>query len=531
MLAGIPGPLEALALLWKRLRRMSTALALLVALAVSALIATFIPQEPVVSPTVQQWRDGSAGPGAGVSAIFDALGLFDVFGSAWFAALVVLLFTSLTGCLLPRWRVFARNVRRPPVAGRNLERLTASTRWHVDAPPDEVLRVAARSLRTYRTRIVDGPRGHRQLAADRGHWREGGSLVFHTSFYVLLLGIVLGQALQFTGQVDVVEGDAFADTPLGYDTTTAGRLWSTDDHQGFVVRLDDFDVSYLPDTTPDDFVSRVTVLEDGAPVATGTSRVNHPFRHAGLTYYQRGFGFAPRVEVRQAGDEAPLYAEDLVLRTDRQGLVWTGRGKVAVGNPERGFPQIALEVVFVADADIADDGTVRFRSPEPRNPRMVASLYVDDDLGLDRPAPVSQLQWPPDALVDQVMLRPGDTAPLLGGELELAFPELRMWSGFQVSHQPYRWVLLLAGSMVLAGLVPSLYSYRRRLWVEVRAVGDRTDVVLAGVALQRKTAFEEELARIGDRLRTALPPTATEVPSPAGATPAPPSTAPTPPEA
>ena len=503
--------METLVLLWKRLRRMSSALVLLSALAVAALIATFIPQQPVVAPTVRRWREGSAGPGAGVARILDWFGLFDVFGSWWFGVVVVLLFTSLTACLVPRYRVFWRNVRKPPVAGRNLDRLTHAQRWTTSLPPAAVVATADGVLRTYRTRRTTGPSGDLQLAVERGHWREGGSLVFHTSFYLLLVGSLLGQALGFTGQIDLVEGTSFADTPLGYDTTVPGRFWSPEDHDGYVVRLDDFTVTYLPTVrfTADDFVSEVTVLEDGVEVARGESRVNRPFRYGSLTYYQRGFGFAPRIELRRPGADAdPLYAEDLVLRSDQRGLVWTGRGKVAVGTADGRVPQIGLDVVFVADADIAADGTVSFRSPEARDPRLVASLYVGDDLGLDRAVPISTLQWPEEALVDQVMLQPGDTVALLGGELEIAFPELKMWSGFQVSHQPYRWVLLLAGSLVLTGLIPSLYSYRRRLWVEARPVGDGTEVVLAGVALHRQPTFDEEFARLHARLQRAIPATA-----------------------
>jgi cytochrome c biogenesis protein len=102
---------------------MATALWLLLALAIATVIATFIPQEPVIPPTVAEWRAGTMGPGEGVAAAFDALGLFDVFGAPWFMALTVLLLVSLTGCLVPRVRGFAKVVRRPPSAGRNLARL------------------------------------------------------------------------------------------------------------------------------------------------------------------------------------------------------------------------------------------------------------------------------------------------------------------------------------------------------------------------------------------------------------------------
>ena len=59
----IPGPWETAVLAWRALRRMSTALWLLFALAAASIAATFIPQEPVIPPTVRDWRAGVDGPG------------------------------------------------------------------------------------------------------------------------------------------------------------------------------------------------------------------------------------------------------------------------------------------------------------------------------------------------------------------------------------------------------------------------------------------------------------------------------------
>ena len=59
--------------------------------------------------------------------MLNALGMFDVFGSVWFAAIYLLLFVSLVGCLVPRIRVHARAVARKPLpAPRNLDRLPES---------------------------------------------------------------------------------------------------------------------------------------------------------------------------------------------------------------------------------------------------------------------------------------------------------------------------------------------------------------------------------------------------------------------
>lgn len=508
----IPGPWETAVRTWRRLRRMSTALMLLFTLAVVSIIATFIPQEPLIPATVAEWRTGEAGPGTPVAAAFDALGLFDVFGSWWFAALTALLFVSLTGCLVPRWRAFATVVRRRPPVGRHLTRLTNHRVVTTDLPPEEALAAAEAVLRRFRRRHVDATdtaSGSPQLAAERGHWREGGSLIFHTSFYVLLTAVVIAHAFGFTGQLNVVEGSSFADTRISYGLAEPGRYFGLEDHRGFVVTLDDFTVRYHDEEVAGgflarEFVSTVTISEDGRPVRTEQVRVNHPIRHDGMKLYQARFGMAPRVVVR--GGDTVLFDEPVML-SDAGGGVWTGVAKVSMGSQsgEVRRPQVALDMVFLPDAAFDDDGVPYSASPEPRNPRLIADVYVGDDLGLERPVPASQFERDPDALLGPpAILSEGGEQDMAGGLLTLEFPELSMWSGFQVSRAPARWLLLLAGALVLTGLIPSLYSYRRRMWVEADAADGATRVTVAGVALQRKPAFADEFTRLADELSTRL---------------------------
>jgi len=495
----IPGPFETAVMAWRWLRRMSTALLLLFMLAAAAVLATFVPQEPVIARTVAEWRAGVAGPGEGWARVFDALSLFDVFGSWWFMTLTVLLFISLTGCLIPRYAAFAKVARRQPPAGRNLERLELHTTLETALGPDEALAAAKKALKGYRRRRTTSAEGTPQLAAERGHWREGGSLVFHTAFYVLLIGIVIGHSFGWTGQVNVVEGEAFTDTTLGYQAEVPGRFWDAGDHRGFTLRLDDFDVSYHENFVPADFLSTVTITQGHDEVVRGAPiRVNHPLVYEGMKIYQARFGYAPEVVIRTP-EGTELFRAPVTLV--QSGPIWLGREKVTPGNPATGAPQIAVELALIPDGAIVD-GQLRINSPEARNPRLAISLYAGD-LGLERPVPLANLPWREDQLVGQAMLQPGGTAEMLQGNLIVEFEGLPMWSGFQVSHAPGRGILLAAAILVLAGLIPSLYSYRRRVWVEASPHGGGSQLLLAGVALHRKPAFAEEFTRIRDRLATA----------------------------
>ncbi len=495
----ILGPIETAQWLWRRLRRMSTALWLLFGLAAASVVATFIPQEPVIPTTVESWRAGIEGPGPEVAAAFDALSLFDVYGSWWFMTVVVLLFVSLTGCLLPRWRAFVRSVRRQPVKGRRLDELSNAVAYHSTRDPEAALAAVDEVLRRrrFRRRAVSADAtesGDAQIAAERGHAREGGSLVFHSAFYVLLVGILVAQSFGFIGQVNVAEGQTFTDTRISYDLAEPGPLFGLDAHRGFSVRLDDFDVGWFPDGTPERFVSTVTVLEDGQELRTEEVEVNHRLEHAGMNVYQMRFGMAPLLTV-SSGDTM-LYEDQLTL-SQADADTWSGVAKVSVADP-----QIALEVLLVPSFAV-EDGEVINRGPAPDEPRLFANLWVGD-LGLERPVPSSEFDREGGERVDAVELGEGETAEILDGAIEVGFSELTMWSGFQVGHQPGRSILLASGVLVLAGLIPSLYAYRRRVWAEARPTPEGSRVVLAGVALHRKDAFDDEYAALADDVAQAL---------------------------
>ena len=104
---------------------MRTALILLFLLAVAAVPGSLLPQRPL-NPTK---TDAYIAAHGAWGRFLDRLGMFDVFGSVWFAAIYLLLFVSLVGCLIPRIRLHARAVARKPLpAPRNLDRLPESGR-------------------------------------------------------------------------------------------------------------------------------------------------------------------------------------------------------------------------------------------------------------------------------------------------------------------------------------------------------------------------------------------------------------------
>lgn len=495
---------ESVRMAWRWLTRMRTALYLLAGLGVLSLVATVVPQEPNVPGVVDRWRAGTEGPGRAVAAVLDGFGAFDMYGAPVFIALLLLLFLSLTACLVPRVRAWWRLTRhgRPPDS-RHLDAHPERATFATSRTPAEVEEVVRAELRARRFRLRAPDAGAaddlRDVASEKGIVsREGGSLLFHLSFYVLLVAVVLGQLLGFQGQVGVVEGAAFSDTELSYWSQRPGRWWDGGDHRGFTLTLDEFHVDWIRDPrfagTPSVFRSDVTVdTPDGRTISDSVGG-NDPLVVDGMKIHQLEWGYAPRVVVEVDGK---------VVHDAHLNALQTSSGFFrAVVKAPGAEPDVGLEVQLFPTAVDAQGNIVMDRGlPWADAPLLLVDVYRGDLL-LDRAQNVNTLDTTGLDLVSAA-------APIgLGRAFEtpdgvrISFPELRRWVGFQVSNRPTAGWLLLGAALLLAGLVPALYAYRRRVWVRAAAnPGGGTLVTVAGRAFQRPQAFTDEFADLVARLR------------------------------
>lgn len=521
---------DAVVMGWRWLTRMRTALYLLGMLALQTLVATVVPQEPNVPATVRAWIDGEEGPGAGVSRVLEATGAFDVYGSAAFLALLLLLYLSLTACLVPRIRAFHRLVRRsqpPLVTGPG--GLDRSVTFTTEAGADEVHAAARELLTERRWRVRDATaddapgRGRKpaQIAGEKGIVsREGGSLLFHLSFYVLLAAVVFGQLLTFEGQRGLIEGEpGFSDTEVSYWSYRPGRWWGGDDHRGWLMELEHFEVDWQRDPDapgvglPTVFRSQVTITpRDGAP-STEVIDANHPIVVDGMKIHQLDWGYSPRLVVEVDGE---VVEDRFLLAQVTDGGFYRAALKAPAADPD-----VGLEVFLYPFAPEGDDGRPQLTgAPWDDDPVVIFSQYRGDLRLGETQQTINELDTSRLELEGGAFLRPGQSVVV--GDVTVSFPELRRWVGFQVSYRPQIPALLLASALLVGGLVPALYAYRRRLWVLASpgSVPGRTLVAVSGRAFQRPPAFDEEHARLVALLRERLGP-GTDDPVPLADEPAP----------
>ncbi|HYT26696.1 MAG TPA: cytochrome c biogenesis protein ResB, partial [Actinomycetota bacterium] len=346
-----------------------------------------------------------------------------------------------------------------------------------------------------------------ELAAEKGYLREAGSLVFHVSFLLLLVGLAYGKGWGYRGQVTLIEGDSLVNTRVNYDAFTPGRWYGPERLPGFTLHLDDFRNSFWPSGQPREFASYLTAVDAEGRTLRQKVAVNRPMTVDGVRVFQSDYGYAPVVKITVKGrDGRRLTPQDGPLLTLRDPPTEVSNGAVKLPMLD---PQVGLDVTMFTGFRL-DRGPGG--QPEIGNdPRLVNPLLVvfpwRGDLHADRAQSVFTLDRTDlRPLADRPLLIPlGGTRKLPNGLGTVSFTGVRQYTVLTLARDPGVPVVLAAAVLVLLGLLPSLYVTRRRVWVRVtpmpagrRVAGCRVEV--AGLAMQGKAAFADEFSELAAEL-------------------------------
>ncbi len=475
-----PPPLDAVGFLrwcWRQLTSMRVALILLFLLAIAAIPGSVLPQRGTDPIRVNEWIQGNPTWGP----VLDRLGFFDVYAAPWFAAVYLLLFVSVIGCVLPRTRLHWRALRSaPPAAPSRLDRMPEHRSFVSDLPATDVLDAAAADLSRRRWRVA---RGDGWVSAEKGYWRETGNLLFHTALIALLIAVGYGALFGWRGNVIVREGSGFSDTLTQYDAWGGGRLADPAELPPFAFVLDDFRVEFerreAQRGAPRLFEADLTLWPTpGSPSEAVTVRVNEPLSIDGAKVFLVGHGYAPELRLTDALGRV-VHDEGVVFLPQDGNLTSTGVLKAPDATPS-----IGIEGLFLPTSAVDDVRGPHSTFPEADDPAVFLSAWAGD-LGLDSGVPQSVYRLDTEGMTQLGIeaLRLGETWALPGGNGTVEFVGLTRWASFQIAHDPGKEPALVAAIVALAGLMMSLFIQRRRIWVRVRDDGQGATVdTVAGLA-------------------------------------------------
>ena len=296
------------------LSSMRFAISLLTMLAIASVIGTVVQQNLPANAYLNQF-------GQFWDPVFTRLGLYGVYNSTWFIAILAFLVLSTTLCIIRQFTPMLREIRsfREHAREASLRHFTHRTSLEPTLPPEERSGAATAYLTREGFRFrVDEREGSTLIAAKKGNLGRIGYFLAHGAIVLICLGglldsnLPLSLQIRLTGKTPTSGNQTIADIPpsarlepgswsfrgnvyIPEDGTARFAVLNADDGVllqtlPFTVTLKRFHIEHYETGMPKRFASDV-VITDNASGETfeRTLEVNKPFEHRGITLYQSGF--------------------------------------------------------------------------------------------------------------------------------------------------------------------------------------------------------------------------------------------------
>lgn len=439
--------------LWDFFCSLKLSIFLLIALAVTSIIGTIIPQgspPPEYLQTISQTK----------LQIYDKLGFFDMYHSWWFILLLYLLTVNLVACSIKRlprvWKMIAEPTL---VMDEGFEKSLSLTHEYKMPGDAATLRdkMTAFLKQEFAEPVVTEAGGGYHLFAQKNPYCRLGVYVVHLSIIIVFVGAIIGSFLGYKGFVNIVEGTS---------TSTAYTRTEKPIDLGFAVKCEKFSVSFYDTGAPKEFKSILTVLENGKPVP-GYEKipviVNDPLSYKGITFYQSSYG--------PAGDGA-VYHFSVRGRNGGAPVKLIARQGESVNLPGGGTMHVL-------------EATQEVRSFIPEFSGPAAKIEVHSPNGQAQSFIVFR-NYP-------------DFDEKRGGELIFSYDgaDEKYYTGLQVAKDPGVWVVWLGCTLMVVGILMAFFMSHKRIWIRVAA----GRVTLGGTASKNPAGFQLVFDDLADKLK------------------------------
>ncbi len=469
------GTVGLLRWMWRQLTSMRTALILLLMLGFASIPGSLFPQRSQNPMKVQEYFTSNKF----LATWLDRLKFFDVYSSPWFAAIYLLLFISLIGCVLPRTLHHIKAIgAQPPLTPKFLDRMEEYS--ELDTNAQTLLDRAEKYLTGSHYRIRrDGD----SISAEKGYSRETGNLLFHLSLIMILLAVGVGGLFGTKGEAIVNVGDRFINAPTSYDNISYGKFQGEGSLVPFSLKIKDFKATYDVQTSaPLDYVLTVGASNPvGSKEVTRIIKVNSPLTYGSTKIYLQANGYSPVVTVRDKNGNISFQGPVIFLPQDAN-LTSTGAIKLPDSNPQIGFIGS-----FIPSYDRNATRGAFSAFPQVIDPRLLISVW-QGNLGLDSGVPQSVYRLNT-ANMKQIGLKQLALHESYNyGEGSITFDGYKSWVNLQIVDDPGKMYALVGAILAILGLLLSLFTRQRRIWIKA---GKRSEI--AGLAKNNAPGLEVEI--------------------------------------
>jgi len=430
---------------WSLFASVKLAIFLLFTLAATSIIGTIIPQNNPPDFYVQQY-------GPNLARLMQTLSIPDMYNSWWFMILLAVFSLNLLVCSIKRipnaWRLVTMdNLATEP---ERLKKMGLRKSFNFDGS----LQDAAEKTKTFlsgkgwKTEQRDKEEA-KLLFSQKSAWTRFGVYIVHSSILLILIGAIIGSPrlannllhnpkYAFKGSIMIPETQQ---SDVIYSFLTGAQL-----PLGFTVRCDYFNIEYYANGMPKDYLSELTVLENGKEVLKQTIEVNKPLIYKGITFYQSNYqpyqDFIVTVKNNQTG------------LTDRQMIPSAKQVSWKEGGVRFG----------IINMEVQGEQVRRFK------------IWFTDDQG------TPSTFW----------LEPGREAIVKrpSGDFTLSAKQLYA-TGLQVAKDPGVWWVYIGCGVMLLGLFIAFFISHRKIWALISEENGKVTILFTGSAHKNKLGFEK----------------------------------------
>jgi cytochrome c biogenesis protein len=442
--------------IWTFFTSLKLVIVLLLILSVLSIAGTVIEQNKPLQEYYRVFKPSTV-------ALFNSLGLLDMYHSWWFIACLGLLALNIIACTMDRYAPIMSGLRKKTlILDEALEKtLNPKDKIKYALPVDDVekkvMELAGKSFGGQPVVTVTED-GSRHYFFEKGKYSRLAFFFTHVSVLLIFIGALVGSFFGFKGYVNIHEGETIS----RFETRT-GQIKTLD----FSVKCNAFTADFYPNGMPKDYISDLAVIKDGKEVLRKNIKVNDPLSFQGITFYQSSYGSLPQgaqLEVRnpdgslQGVVDAPLSQRVALPGVKEQVEVADYQEHFHLPDGSEGGAAVGVNIY-----------------PEKGEPFGIWLLVKDPDYDKMRHGPYY-------LLVKEV--------------------KLRKYTGLQVNKDPGEWFVWVGSLLLVGGIMVAFFMSHKKLWICLRKdKKGRTELSIGGTTNKNRAVFVREVEGIIQRLK------------------------------
>ncbi len=435
---------------------------LFVALALSSVLGTLLPQFPEVPEKVQEFiaRSPRIGP------IMEKLGFFNIYYSWWFIGMLGLMAFNVIICKLvfakyPGTKTFKKGERHPDAIRLQKFKDEFASPLPFHAIKDKALALLLRRKYSVQEKIM--PDGSLLILASKQRLQRFGSWVSHICIVLVLLANLTGALYGFREVLNIAEG-------------TSGKM----QNRPWVISCDKFIVEwYEGSQTPKTFASDLRLFTNGLLKSEKRIVVNEPMEFQNVRFYQATYGpYLREARIGMFRKNYPKESPTMVLKLDEESKV-------------PGTPYSVRILQFAPDFAFDENNEPSSKSAAPKNPA-IQILISRDGKAVRAPWIFERLpgkQMPPVPQEDELI-------PILSEYVP------SYYTGLQITYDPGADLFWTACTLLVLSLMLLFYFHHRKVWIHLKEVAGAGSAVWLGGFSSRGPSFEGEFLQISHQLKS-----------------------------